>query len=390
MRHWHLPVLFLVWVALANVFSARGNEAAERSWIKGRDFSQALEAPVSVFRKRAELREMLTRLAEVRQTAFVLDRRVDPSQSVSVKLSRVPLLTAFHEIATQAHCETGTLGSTLLVGHPEELDRLLTLAEVKRNELKQQRTISSIRRVQLLRERNLIWNDLDRPLDVLAQIEQVWNLQIQGRSSVPHDLWAGGQAIEMDAVEALSLILGQYDLTFTWEESGAAVRIIPAPSDPTILRTHRPVKMTATAGLALVQQNWPELTVQRTTSGLKIQASFKQHEAISRLLGELPRRKTVEIGEPVPLSRRRFPVKIVRKPFAAVVQALNAQGITVHCDLKKLQQRGIDVETLVTLEFENATAEEFFQALCQPVGLSYEIDGAEVTIFPKSRSDKQP
>jgi hypothetical protein len=353
------------------------------AWLSGTQFERAMEQPVSVFRDKAEVRELLARLAEVRRTACLLDRRIDPSAPASLQATQVPLADAFDQVARQVGAETGLIGATVLVGRPAELDRLLTLAALRKDELKAARSIPSARRVQLARDRDLAWQDLDRPADVLAGIGRDWDLAISGAERLPHDLWAAGAAAGVDAAEALSLVLGQYDLTFGWSADGRGIEVIPAPADARVERTHRALALPQAQAIARIRAEWPDVEVVQQGTTLSVTATVKQHEAISRLTGETPPRKAVAPAEPVPLARRRFPVRIVRKPLQDVLQALQAQGIDVVYDAAALRAAGIDLQTLVSVEFASATADELLTALCEPAGLRYEIDGARATILPK-------
>lgn len=361
----------------------RSSTAADVNWLAGTAFNKSLVEPISIYRDRATVREMLARLAEFRRTACLLDRRIDPSRNVSLKISQVPLREALEEVARQIDADVGTLGATVIVGPLPELDRMLTLAAVRKQELSADLKVSSARRVQLARGREIAWADLDRPVDVLDQIGRAWDLGIDGRELVPHDLWAGGVMADVDAVEALSIVVGQYDLTFRWTDPGRKLALIPAPSAAAIERSHRAIGVSQAEGIARIQQHCPGCLVVREGTTLSVIASVKQHEQIAELLGELPTRR-VRPAAPVPLSHRRFPVRIVRKPLYAVLEALQSQGVPVEYDAAKLRAAGVDLEVLVSVEFENATAEELFSALCAPAGLEYDIDEQKVTLRPKS------
>lgn len=362
--------------------------AEEAPWLTGAALDRAWQQPVSLFREAMPLRELLGTLAASQRTACLLDRRIDPSQPVSLAVTHTPLRQVVEEIAAQVGAACGRLGGTMLLGRREPLDRLLTEAAALQERLKRLADVSPQRRVQLLTPRTIAWEELDRPVEILERIARGWNLQIVNLERVPHDLWAAGTAVQVDAVEALSLVLGQFELSFAWRQRGEQVEIVPAPHRPTIVKTHRPRGVSPAEAAARVMQEYPDLTVVRRGAALEIQASVLQHEAIARLVGEVSD-GGLKPTEPVPLSRRRFPqVRIIRKPLGAVLEALRQQGIEIVYDAEALRAGGVDLERLVTVELQNASVEDLFTALCASQGMRFELDEKAVRLSPAAPGER--
>lgn len=383
-----LEIRRLIWsIGLLLTLPSWGKCDDPIAWVSAARLDAALNQGLSIFRERAEAREMLERLSHVSRVACLLDRRIDPSTPVSLQRSQVPLRLVIQDLADQLDAATGFLGATVLLGQREELDRLLTAAAVRKLELQRDRDIPAARRLMLARAKDIVWQDLDRPVDVLQRISEAWSIQLANVEDVPHDLWAGGTAADVDVVEALSLVLGQFDLSFEWVEAGAAVRVIPVQPGLSVARTHRPVGMSREDALRAIQAALPDVVVRESGTALEVVATALQQDEISRLLGEVSA-PPLEPQAPTPLNQRRFPVRIVRKPVGAILQALQSQGIDVQYDAAALQAAGVDLQTLVSLEFDSATAEEFFAALCEPAGLDFTIDGATVRI--RGRTDAPP
>lgn len=358
-----------------------GLRAEEVPWLMGAPLERAWQQPVSLFREAMPLRELLETLAAAQRTPCLLDRRLDPSLPVTLKVTHTPLRQVVEEIAEQVGAASGRLGGTMLVGPREPLDRLLTEAAVQQERLRKLAHIAPQRRIQLLAPRTIAWEELDRPVEILERMARGWNITIDNPQDVPHDLWAAGTAVSVDAVEALTLVLGQFELSFDWREGGARVEIVPAPERPTVVKTHRPRGISLGEAEARIQREYPELTTVRRGTVLEVQASLLQHEALARLVGEAE--AVSKPTDPVPLNRRRFPqVRIVRKPLGAVLEALRQQGIEIVYDAETLRAGGVDLETLVTVELQQATVEDLFAALCTPHGLRYEIDETTVRLAP--------
>lgn len=363
--------------------SARAGGAEPQQWLTGTALHKALDQPVTLVQERTPVRELLRKLSEVRQTACWLDRRIDPSTPVTLPPQPAPLREVFDEVARQVGARCVLVGGTLCLGREADLDRIATQAEALQMLTKTDRNLPAARRVQLAREQSFAWQDLDRPIDVLGKISQQWSFSISNPELVPHDLWAGGTASGVDATQALSLVLGQFDLSFRWLPGGTIVEVIPLPERVAVERLHRPQRMSLSEAAQAIHTQWPGVPAAPRGAGLAVEASVLEHAAISERLGEV--RTTKPIATPsAPLDRRRFPnVRIVRKPISAVLASLAAQGVVVEYDAAQLGAAGIDLETLVSLEFNDATVDEFFTALCAPVGLHYTIDGPRVILRPK-------
>lgn len=367
-------------------FLAAPAVSEEVAWLTGAALDRALQQPVSLAREQVELRELVETFGASQRAACLLDRRIDPTQRVTLTATSLPVRQVLEGLARQVDAASGRLGATVLIGRRDQLDRLLTTAAALQAELRTSRDVSANRRLQLLSARTLGWQPLDRPSDVLQSIGRSWSIDVLNPERVPHDLWAGGTAAGIDAVEALTLVLGQFDLSFAWRKEGRAIEIVLAPESPTVVRSHRPRSLSPPAALARIEEQQPGAAVVRRGTSLEVTATVLQHEAIAQLLGEVAP-ATAPGPEPVPLSRRRFPlVRIVRKPLGPVLEGLKQQGIDVIYDPQELRSAGIDLEGLISLELENATAEELFDRLCRPVGLRYEIDGSKVRLHPVGRA----
>src|SRR5690606_13695871 len=147
---------------------------------------KALRQRISIFRERADLSELVDRLAELNRTSVLIDRRIDPCAQVRLEVNQVLLQSAYAELASQVGADLGQIGSTLMIGRRDELDRLLTLAEWHRDRLREMTVVPSARRVQLLRKRPIQWDDLAEPRQLLPKIAAAWQATVTNPDLVPH------------------------------------------------------------------------------------------------------------------------------------------------------------------------------------------------------------
>ena len=86
--------------------------------------------------------------------------------------------------------------------------------------------------------------------------------------------------------------------------------------------------------------------------------------------------------KPAPLASRRFTLTLKRAPAASLFAKLAEQGVQLRYDADALGDAGIDLEQRISVTLENATPDEFFRAICAPLGLSFSIRDDVVTLKP--------
>jgi len=382
---WHaLLVVGLMTCCLGTERSIAQSHGEERSgWLTGRPLDHELAKPVNIAMNRTSPRQVVTRLRQLHRIALLLDRRIDPDQPIDVQFTQISLNEALESFANQLEGELARIGGTLYIGPPAEVDRIRTLIALKSLETRHFDGEDAVRRqFELARGTTLVWEDLAEPAALLEQVAEAFHVKRLAGETVPHDLWGAGAIVDLNATEALCLLLGQFDLTFAWRENGAAIEIVPAPETVTVEREHRPRSISVAEAIEAVTLRWPDLSPQPRARSFTVAATAGQHDAIAELIS--PGRSAPE-GPPAsqgPLSRRRFTLDATRAEAIAVLRTLQSQDVVVEYDAEVLQQAGIDLRTKVSLELDQATAEELLTQLCEPLGLRFEIDGKTVRLSP--------
>lgn len=377
-------LLFILTGAAAGV--CQDDRAAYRT---GSDFRRELDKPVTVTRSDVELRPMLARLAADRGIAIVLDRRVDPGQEVDANLPPTRLQHAVEQIAQQADAIVSVVGDTVFIGSPESTAKLRTLCVLRARELDAFGDALGAREFELAQTHSFAWDDLERPADLLLRVAQRGGLMVEGLDRIPHDLWAGGTFIGVTPIEAISLVLIQFDLTFEWTGTADGIRLVSAPAQVAIQRTH-PVRVIAPATARdLVRERFPDVAVEISGRQLTATATVEQHEDIEVLArGDDPDEDDAAAGFG-PLARRRFTLRVVRQPAGAVLKTLQVNDVDVQYDGDALAAAGVDLTTKISLDLQQATADELLTAICEPLGLEYEIKGEQILIRPDEELNRR-
>jgi hypothetical protein len=380
-------------IAICSLFAAEASTADVQldrrhpSLKTGKEFHDELGKPLTATWQNVPARRVLRRMAESRRISILLDRRIDPTQPLAVDFSGQPLQSALESIAAKVDGQVSVLGNTVCIGPRTSIAKLRTLAAVRFDELQQPALkLPKGRFAELGRRHTLRWNDLDRPSDLIEQIAKRYRLQIDGLEQIPHDLWASATLPSVNAVEALSIVLIQFDLTFTWSENADGLQIVSVPREVSITRSYTPRGSTATATAKKWSANIDGLQAKVDGRSVVVTGTVEQHEAVAAMLRpsrSRPRTRPVP-GSVLPLEKRLYAkLKFERVPAIALIRRLEKTGIVFKYDEAKLKAAGIDINTPISMDLKNATADEVFAAFCKPLGLKYRTSGLTVTLLPK-------
>ena len=328
------------------------------------------------------VREALGDLSNHLQLAVLLDRRIDPSLPLdNVHPARVQDLLA--SIASQSGAALRVVGNVAYVA-PESTARIIrTLVALRTEELSR---VPSSRAVRLRRPSTLVWKDLDRPDEILAQIAERYELGLEGLDLIPLDMWAGATLPEMSAAEQLALVLVQLDLTFEWQPNGRGLRVVPIP-EVVALRREYPISRGRAAVLA--QRGREEIRgIETEAEGRTVRAwgTVEQHEQLAELLRS---GRSGSLGRSVngrrskrPTSQRVFSLRVAGGTLEAVLNLLEAKhGFRIVVDRPSLASAGVSIEQQVQLDVERVSIGDLLEELLEPIGLKHEVLGKKIRVF---------
>lgn len=379
----------IVGLLIAATFAGQTGGATPRdrrpdSFATGPKFQTELNQATSGTWENVELRALLNALGAQRRIAILLDRRIDPTAQLPVEIVDQPFREALQGIAHQVPAELCVPGNVVYVGPLAAVKNLRTLVELRTSELKSKATgIPESRRTELARPQSFEWPDLQTPSDILRQIADQYHLTVRNSELVPHDLWAAGNLPTATAAEALSIILIQFDLTFAWIDSGQAIELSPIRENPTVERRHRSKGRSAADVARLIAEQFPKLKATQDGSDVIVSAAVDDHEAIAALLNPAASKKPSPTPAAAPLRQRKFTLTFKRVPVRTVMDELKKSKVVFVYDETALTTAGISLDQTVNMELNNATADEFFKSLFDPLMLAFEIDNVTVKLTPK-------
>ncbi|MBX3444775.1 MAG: hypothetical protein KF774_20410 [Planctomyces sp.] len=339
------------------------------------EFRKRLEQPLVVRVEDVELGPLLRGVARGRGIVLHLDRRVDTSRIVNWDARGLPLLDSLNAQLSREHLAARSVGATIVVGPRPAIDRLRTVVAQRTDDLRDGPGLTATRRAEFLQPRAWNWEEAASPSAVLERWARDRRLTIEGLDEVAYDVWDAGELAAMSFIEALSVVLFQFDQTFEWTAAGG-IRVVPLPESASVER-----KLTAASGrddvLALAREAAPAADIELNGRQLVVRGLVEEIEAIERMLNP---GRAAPVAPATPLKDRRFTLTARQVTVREALATLVEQGLEIDYDPEALETAGFDLDRRFDLRVQRATAAELFRAICSPVQLTFEIDGSTVRI----------
>ena len=379
------PIAIVLIVGSLNQIEPLSHETGPTNWLTDANFRQELERPFSGSWSSIEFRQLLKEVAADRRISIILDRRLDPSVEAPIDVNNVSLRTGLTGIARQVNGDATVPENIVFLGPKSATKRLRTLIELRELDLQSKEfLVPKSRRSELLQRKAFESKDLDSPREILEKFAHQVPLNISNAQLIPYDLWAGMVLPEVTIVEALSVVLIQFDLTFRWIDKGTAIELIPIPDVVVLERKHHS-KQKPVDVISEVRERFPQLEAEVWKTEIAVKGLLEEHEAVAAFLRGDRVNSPIKIEPPQPLQKQLFTLKAERVPLSSLLKKLEESAINFDYDPDQLKEAGVDLEQKVQIDVKKASAKEFFKLLFDPVGLEFQIDHLTVKLKPKKR-----
>lgn len=299
----------------------------------GKDLQAALATNISWFSVGSELGIQLNDLQAQTGVAILRDRRIDPHQPISVKTDFVPRVQVLKQISSAipqgAICVTESFAC---VGPADAIYRLPILLSHKADQVNSlRRKIDAAAFRRLTAKTDSSWERLSEPRQILLDHAMMAGAVIRNPDAIPHDVWAETRLPRMSFSELATVILNQFDLTFTLTGDRAEMTIIPV--DPDQILEHRYlVGSKLKAPMITAWQNiLPDIKIQWTGSNATVTTALQQHATLIAILQEM--QYNVSSGGPAPGSTIRtttYELKEKRATIGELIQTFRSAKIPVE------------------------------------------------------------
>jgi hypothetical protein len=358
------------WLGCPNLAPA----AEPNAFATGSALEERLAAPVSVSWSNTPLRQALASLSTSQHLAIVLDRRVDPEQSVQLLLSQEPLRASLARIAEHLHLGYCQLGPIAYLGPPAMAARLRTLAAQHLEEIRPL-SVAGSRKLLILRDSH--WDDLAEPRQLLRELAAEAGVQVVGAEQIPHDLWPAADWPQMTWLDRMTLLLAQFDLAFRITDKGRAIELVPAPADPVVTRTYDAGKNAKT-----IEKRWakalPKAQLALEGNKIRLAGRVEDHELVEqRFRGTATDRPTVTAGQEF------FQLSIENGALNRVAQQLSQRlNLEFRWDQSAIEAAGISLDQIISVNVQHASLDELLKAVFKDTGLTYQRADRVISVTP--------
>ena len=360
------------------------------NFLTDRAFEDALAESISLAWQGQNLRDGLQKLSKTKQLSIILDRRIDPSQQLTLQIQKRTLKTVLKVIATEARADISVLGNTVYVGPARIASRLRTVEEIVASQLATTISVDASpqtrRRFELLKRQTLNWPDLTTPRELLNEVASRYALKIESVNLVPHDLWGQATLPSGSSTQLLLTILAQFNLSFEWTESRDGIRLVDMPLDPRIEKQFTLKRGTEQTILSKITRRMPDLEPKVTARRIKVVGTVEQIETVEAIIyperqpnNARPNQRKVADGVTVFTFEATAPLGT----FMATLE--KQSGFMFQYDPEAFKQADIRLDQRIFLEAKELTAKEVFDKMFPPQKIAYKVDGKTVRLTPAPR-----
>lgn len=329
------------------------------------------------------LRDVVRQLADSQRISIVLDRRIDPTQSIELTLPPTPLREIVSALARKVDGGMSVVGNVVYVGPTDSAKKLRTLVEIRNAErTKLNSSAWRNRPASLTQPKTFVWQELERPRDMLKEVADKFKIEIDGLEKLPHDLWTKTSLPQVTATEALSLLLVQFGSTFEFVPNRTAIRIVPIPERVFVERSY-PVLANSPVILDAARKQFPDVELEQSGAKLIARGTVEQQADIATWL-KPGNQKTSKPPEKT-LRERRFTLKQKNAAVGDVIKTFTNFGVKIEYDPTQFADAGISLDQKIDIDEKDVPAEKLFRKLFEPLGIEVTIDGETVRLKPKDK-----
>ncbi len=375
----------LVWLMVAPA-AVPAQPAAEP--LSGPAFLRALNDTSTVAWEGISLGHALRNLGREYRLAVVLDRRVDPNREIALEgtLSVRDLFLNLARIYSEQHARPDAAprpapalgvtfyGSVVFVGPQNVAFYLRTLAEVRKEEV---RELPSAVRNRLIRTATSRWDDATEPRQLIETLAKEAGLAVEGISLVPHDLRPAAVLPAMPWCDRLTLLLAQFDLTYSVSADGSQLTIRPVTEEDLRLERLYPGGSNT---LADFRARLPEAQVEARGGQVVVRGRLEDHEAAQGKVATTG--TTSNADEPVGVDL--YTMNIRDTPLRSVLNYLERNlKLKFAINEAALKDKGISLDERISFRVERAPLDELLKAALAPAGLVPRRTDQTVEILPE-------
>lgn len=360
--------------------------AGELSDVKlrtGRALERALETRRALSMQAVPIRKIVTDLQQQAGICIVVDRRIDPSQRLTINTGLVSTEDLLRQVAAELPAANISVNrSFVYIGPVDAARRLRTLCEQKRLlVLDARRDFEKEAYAKVSKVELQTWAELISPRDLVVEFSENAGLKILNPDAIPHDLWHAAQLSAMPFTESATLVLTQFDLAFDIDPANVECTIVPIPEVVLLERRHSVPSRRRDVAQKQLMEKFRELEAQWGRSAVLVHATYEQHEQIAVLLsGKDPAEDPPVMNES--LKTRLFTLSLSNgMTWRALISQLQKSGVVIRAEVDLAEL--LDQE--VSGDFKRLPGSRFFSQLFNELPVQVEVLDKEVVLRAADR-----
>jgi len=351
----------------------------------GRRLEQALETRRALSMQAVPVRKIVTDLQEQAGICIVVDRRIDPSQRLTINTGFISTENLLRQVAAKLPAADISVNRSFVYMGPVDAARCLrTLCEQKRLlVLDARREFEKEAYAKVSKVELQTWGELVSPRDLVMEFSENAGLKVVNPDAIPHDLWHAAQLSAMPFAESATLVLTQFDLTFDIDPAKVECTIIPIPEVVLLERKHSVPSRLRDVAEKQLMETFRGLETQWERSAVLVHATYEQHEQIATLLSG----KDPTEGPPVmneSLKTRLFTLSLQNGvTWRALMNQLHKSGVVIRAEVDLAEL----LDQKVSGDFKRLPGAQFFSQLFNGLPVQVEVLDKEVVLRPADRDE---
>ncbi len=299
-----------------------------------------LDAKVHASWSHVPLRAWAASASSIAGRPVILDRRIDPDMPVTLSARGDTLRDILARIAQEAGAAVDELESTIRITPASaagkacraEHDRRLRLAKAPAGA---RRTLTSAEAWS--------WPLAARPRDLVEHLATEAGLAIEGIDTIPHDHFPAAEWPRLSLAERFDLVLAHFDRRVAWTTATGKLvgRIVPIDAE--------------------------------------IAPAAVEHASRPRARARTEPVRTAK-------DRSEFTLKLEAPLDQALAVLARQLDLEVEIDRDSLVDRGIALGEIARADVTKVTRDELFNAILDPLGLAWQLDGKRLRVFAPDAS----
>jgi hypothetical protein len=295
--------------------------------------SKKSQRTATIHWQRVPLRDAIGRLQALFDDSVFVDRRIDPGMRITLDIEAASAEEVVAAIASGLDLGEARLGRLVYLGPNSAADQLRTISNARTQEVGR---LPSDLRASLTRKEPTTWPRLGEPRRLITSIVEERGWRIANADAIPHDLWSAGELPALTLAEQLTVLLVGFDLTFELQSSERSIAVVPLKE--------------------IVKSPGASPAAKRTAAPPNTAPSKKDGKQV-------------------------FTLRVQEQPVGAVLKELQRRlHWAVQIDEESIRAAGKSLDKRVSFSVENADQQHLLDALLQPAGLDYRLEGEQVRI----------